>query len=108
MAQDVDEIGAVIEALAYNGRVYITPAYYDVTLKGKYFRDEESADMLDLIFESRFFDVGMYYQLGSYNERVITMMQQNDTDFASMYARNEKMANKILQKINDAFAEMGN
>ncbi|MBQ3708292.1 MAG: extracellular solute-binding protein [Clostridia bacterium] len=108
VAENVDQIGSVIEALAYFGRQYITPAYYDVTLKGKYFRDEESADMLDLIFETRFFDVGMYYQLGGYNERLITMMQQADTDFASAYVRNEKMANKILSKINDAFAEMGN
>ena len=106
MAENPDETGAVIEALAYYGKKEITPAYYEVNLKGKYFRDEESAEMLDLIFETRFFDVGMYYQLGGYNERVITMMQQNDTDFASMYAKNEKMANKILQKINDAYAAM--
>ena len=105
-AENPDETGSVIEALAYYGKQYITPAYYDVNLKGKYFRDEESAEMLDLIFETRFFDVGMYYQLGGYNEKVITMMQQNDTDFASMYAKNEKVANKILQKINDAFAAM--
>ena len=106
VAENPDETGAVIEALAYYGKKEITPAYYEVNLKGKYFRDEESAEMLDLIFETRFFDVGMYYQLGGYNERVITMMQQNDTDFASMYAKNEKMANKILQKINDAYAAM--
>jgi len=106
VAENPDETGAVIEALAYYGKKEITPAYYEVNLKGKYFRDEESAEMLDLIFETRFFDVGMYYQLGGYNERVITMMQQNDTDFASMYAKNEKMAKKILQKINDAYAAM--
>ena len=106
VAENVDETGSVIEALAYYGKQTITPAYYDVNLKGKYFRDEESADMLDLIFETRFFDVGMYYQLGGYNERVITMMQQNDTDFASMYKKNEKVAVKILGKINDAYAAM--
>ena len=106
VAEDADETGAVIEALAYYGKQYITPAYYDVNLKGKYFRDEESADMLDLIFETRFFDVGMYYQLGGYNERLITMMQTNNTDFVSMYAKNEKVADKLLTKINDAFAAM--
>jgi hypothetical protein len=98
--------GYVMDALGAASKNLLTPAYYDVNLKGKYFRDEESAEMLDLIFETRFFDVGMYYQLGGYNEKVITMMQQNDTDFASMYAKNEKVANKILQKINDAYAAM--
>ncbi|MBE6711569.1 MAG: extracellular solute-binding protein [Ruminococcaceae bacterium] len=103
---DPEMSGAVLEALSYYGKENITPAYYDTTLKGKYFRDEESAEMLDLIFASRFFDVGTYYQLGGYNEKVITMMQQGDTDFASMYTKNEKAANKVLGKINDAYAAM--
>ena len=103
---DADMSGAVLEALSYYGKENITPAYYDTTLKGKYFRDEESAELLDLIFASRFFDVGTYYQLGGYNEKVITMMQQGDTDFASMYTKNEKAANKVLGKINDAYAAM--
>jgi len=103
---DADMSGAVLEALSCYGKEYITPEYYDITLKGKYFRDEESAEMLDLIFSSRFFDVGTYYQLGGFNEMVITMMQQGNTDFASMYKRNEKIANRTLSKINEAYAEM--
>jgi len=103
---DADMSGAILESLSYYGKENITPAYYDTTLKGKYFRDEESSEMLDLIFASRFFDVGTYYQLGGYNEKVITMMQQGDTDFASMYTKNEKAANKVLGKINDAYAAM--
>lgn len=104
--RDPEMSGAVLEALSYYGKQYITPAYYEKTLKGKYFRDEESAEMLDIIFASRFFDVGTYYQLGGYNEKVITMMQNGNTDFASMYEKNIKVANKTLEKINKAYAEM--
>ncbi len=100
--------GAILESLSYYGKQLITPAYYEKTLKGKYFRDEESSEMLDLIFASRFFDVGTYYQFGKYNENVITMMQQGNTDFASMYTKNLKVAEKTLQKVNEAFAEMIN
>lgn len=105
-AQDPARAGAVIEALAYYGKQLITPAYYETTLKGKYFRDEESAAMLDIIFSSRFFDIGMYYQIGGYNEKVIQMMQQGNTDFVSMYAKNEKSALKKLDEINAAYAAM--
>ncbi len=101
-----DDTAAVVEALAYYGQQYITPAYYDVNLKGKYFRDEESAEMLDIIFATRFFDVGMYYEIGTYNEQVIKMMQQNNTDFASMYAKYEEAAKTKLKQINEAFAAM--
>lgn len=103
---DPDMSGALMEALSYYGQKIITPAYYEKNLKGKYIRDEESAAMLDLIFASRFFDVGTYYQIGGYNEKVITMMQQNNTDFASMYETNVKVANKVLEKINESYAEI--
>jgi len=62
--------------------------------------------MLDIIFSSRFFDIGMYYQIGGYNEKVIQMMQQGNTDFVSMYAKNETAALKKLEEINTAYAAM--
>ena len=105
VAADVDETGAVIEALAYYGRMYITPAYYDVNLKGKYFRDEESADMLDLIFATRTYDFGWYFEIGGYNEGIMNLLRAYSTDVASMVKRNDKMAAKVLKKYNEKIAE---
>lgn len=104
--EDPEMSGAVMEALSYYGQQNITPAYYEKNLKGKYIRDEESSAMLDLIFASRFFDIGAYYQIGGYNEAVISMMQQNNTDFVSMYNQKQKLATKTLEKINEAYAEI--
>ena len=103
---DQARTGAVIESLAYYGQKQLTPAYYETTLKGKYFRDEESAAMLDLIFKSRFFDIGMYYQFGGYNEMVITMMQQKKTDFVSMYEKKEAKALEKIAEVNAAYDAM--
>ena len=103
---DQARTGAVIESLAYYGQQMLTPAYYETTLKGKYFRDEESAAMLDLIFKSRFFDIGMYYQFGGYNEMVITMMQQKKTDFVSMYEKKEAQALEKIAEVNAAYDAM--
>ena len=103
---DQARTGAVIESLAYYGQQMLTPAYYETTLKGKYFRDEESAAMLDLIFKSRFFDIGMYYQFGGYNEMVITMMQQKKTDFVSMYEKKEAKALEKIAEVNAAYDAM--
>ena len=103
---DQARTGAVIESLAYYGQQMLTPAYYETTLKGKYFRDEESAAMLDLIFKSRFFDIGMYYQFGGYNEMVITMMQQKKTDFVSMYEKKETQALEKIAEVNAAYDAM--
>jgi hypothetical protein len=41
--------------------MYVTPAYYDVALSGKFTRDEESAEMLEIIRRHRVYDFGMTY-----------------------------------------------
>ena len=63
-ASNQERTGIIIEALSAESMYTLTPAYYDITLQGKAVRDEESADMLDIIFESRIFDLGNMYQLG--------------------------------------------
>ena len=44
---------------------YITPAYYETTLKYRDFRDEESEEMLDdYIFDNIVYDLGTLYDFG--------------------------------------------
>ena len=104
---NVDENNASIlaEALACEGMYTVTPAYYDMTLKSKAARDEESAAMLDIIFETRVYDLGWYYQFGMYNEEVMNMYRLNKTakEFSSMYASKEKSALTEVDKANAAF-----
>ncbi len=53
------EMAAVIlEAMACESMNNVIPAYYDVALKVKFTRDNDSAEMLDLAFENRVFDYG--------------------------------------------------
>ncbi len=49
---DLDRTGAVMEALAYDSQELVDVAFYDIVLKGKSSRDNESAAMLDLIFST--------------------------------------------------------
>ena len=43
---------------------HITPAYYDVSLKGKFSRDDESQEILDLVFSTLVWDISFYYDFG--------------------------------------------
>ena len=43
----------------------IVPAYYEKTLMGKVKRDDESEEMLDMIYRNVLYDFGMCYGLGS-------------------------------------------
>ena len=93
------------EALAYYGKEIVTPAYYDVSLKGQTARDEQSSDMLDIIFDSYVFDIGYYYQIGPYNKQLIYALRAFDRNFASMYDSYKNPANALLSVINEYYAE---
>ena len=54
-----------LELLAYYGKEIVTPEYYDRTLKNKRFEDQESTDMLDMIFRKRTYDIGAVYNFGN-------------------------------------------
>ena len=51
-------VGSVLEEANYLAYRSVKPAYYEISLKGKYSRDEDSEQMLDMIFNSRVIDLG--------------------------------------------------
>ena len=104
--KDATRTGVIVEALAAESLYTVTPAYYDVTLKDKVARDKDSAEMLDLIFETRTYDLGWYYAIGTYNESTMNLFRNYQSDFTSMYKKMEKVANKYISKLNEAFAEV--
>ena len=103
--KDIERTGTVTEALAYYGKKIVTPAYYDVNLVGQSTRDEESSDMLEIIFDNLVFDIGYYYQVGPYNKELIRMVQARDTNFTSMYDSFNTSAENLLAVINTYYAK---
>ena len=94
---------AILEALAAESKYTLKPAFYDISLKGKMIRDEESEEMLDLIFDSKIYDLGWLYQIGGYNEEIMNLFRNRKSDFVSMYEKREAKALKDIDKINEAF-----
>lgn len=97
-AEDLDRTGAVMEALAYDSMGLIDKAMYDIVLKGKSSRDEESSDMLDLIFST----LQYYHPLA--NSYLNTPLADNyiwkgKTDFSSYFA---SVKDKIQSDIDTA------
>ena len=56
-----------LEAMAYYGMELVTPEYYDRTLTYKRFTDDESGEMLDLIFRNRTYDMGTIFNFNNGN-----------------------------------------
>jgi hypothetical protein len=47
---------AVLEAMAYHSYRLVRPAYYETVLSERYMQDPQSNEVLDLIFDSLYFD----------------------------------------------------
>ena len=94
--------GAVLEEANYRAKLHLTPAYYDITLKGKYSRDPESIAMLDLIFANRVVDLGdSLFCVNVRDGFVFSMFSGNSRDLVSTVKKNEKIVNKTAQKMID-------
>ena len=63
--QTPDDTALILEALSYESQDTLTPAYYDICLTGKSTRDEESKDMLDIIFDSYIVDNDEVLSIGA-------------------------------------------
>ncbi len=104
--EDADRTSGVIEELAYDGQKTLTPAYYEQTLVGQYVRDDESVEMLDIIFASAMYDIGIYYKIGGLSSSVMTMAKSKENTFASIYDAARETAEADIKKINDTFREL--
>lgn len=98
--------GIITEGLCAETWKTVYPAYYDVALKVKFARDEESVAMLDLIIDGRVFDFGYVYD----NWKGVAfdlqhVIQTNITDFESYYASKETSVTKYYNEVLQYFKE---
>ena len=102
-ASDPEETGAVLEALAYYGRLLLLPAYYEINLQTKITRDEDSPKMLDIIFDAATIDLGYVYNFGGMREMFAQFVTKNENTFPSAYASIEPKILSEIEKLVETF-----
>ncbi len=81
---DTDLTGRLLEDMAYQSSTTIRPAFYDVTLKGKVARDNESGEMLDIIYSNINLDIAVLLQERlPVDTNMRNFLIKNTTDFVS-------------------------
>ena len=100
-----EKAGLILEAMAYYSVGTLTEAYYDNALHTRYIRDEESGDMLDIIFASRVYDLGYISNIGGLGNLIMNLFTTEQTNFASRYAELESKASSDLNDLSEAFRE---
>ena len=98
--REKDKVSALVEAMAAKSMYTLTPAYYDVVLTGKAFRDEESADMLDIILKSRTFDLGGIHMFdwGNVGSIFPESVRDGENTYSSLYKRSISRATTTMNK----------
>ncbi len=95
---------AIIEAMACEFAQTVIPAYYDVSLKAKFARDDDSAAMLDIIFDGLSADYGDAIWAADIRDGIFRLMFLNDKrDTVSEMASIEEKINKLLEDTMDAY-----
>ena len=96
----------IVEAMAALGLKYIKPAYYDNILKSRSIYDSESRDMIDLIFETKTYDLIDYLAPdGSQNDDshfvniIKTAIQESSAGIASKYKLQARVVNNNIANI---------
>lgn len=101
---DAEKVGDILDAVAHLSLYSLTPAYYDQTLIGKSTRDEKSAPMIELILNTRSFDLGNIFETGGISSAIYNM--QSADKIASTFASKEKTANTALEKFVEDMSKL--
>lgn len=97
-------IGAALEALSAESCRTVIPTYYEVALKVKYSRDDESCQMLDILHDGRQYNMGYMYCLPLGIEgTILRQILAENSNLTSFYKRNQKKYEKYLEKLIDYY-----
>ena len=94
----LDEMSAVLEAMASMSYKTVRPAYYETTLRTKIAQDPQSAEMFDVIVDNVYIDAGIIYTnaLASVHDKFRKIMGEGKNTVSSDYAKLDKQVERAL------------
>lgn len=99
---ELEDIAVILNALGAEGKNFVTPAFTETTLKGQRLRDNDSEDMLDIIFDNIGCDIGFIYNFGNMAETVLHKIAKGE-NFTNLYDANKTRLENDIQNFIDVF-----
>lgn len=103
--KDTEMVDTILEAMAALSQKYIKPAFYDKMLKGRSVYDSESREMIDIVFNTKVYDIIDIFSGGDMNSwgdfmRMLENSIMNDSSkLASSYAIEAKLVNLEIKNL---------
>jgi hypothetical protein len=106
-AADFERTGMILEALCYESTDTVIKAYYDVLLKTKISRDDESEGMLDIMFNNKFYNIAdTYYQSEIHSPmNGASLSKKADADIVGWIDKNRGKIEAAIAKTNEALTQ---
>ncbi|MCL2815844.1 MAG: hypothetical protein FWD23_14710 [Oscillospiraceae bacterium] len=103
-ASDLEMSGLIFEALSAESYYSILPIFKEQQLSIKFTRDEESIEMLDLIYDNMIYDMAPNYStLDPYTNILFELYQKKSSDVISHMEKNEQKLQGALDKIIESY-----
>ena len=109
MNMDTENTGNILNIFSVMGQELITPVYYDNVLYSKTVRDVESRDMLDIIYDTKYYDLGTYMNWSNFAENLMEdMWNEKSPNISSFYSSNSRRIERQIEQemSSDAFASV--
>jgi len=95
--EDIERTGIILEALACSSYNNVIPEYYEKCLTTKYVRDDESAQVIDLILKNRVTDFGNIFILTDIEKILFDMKKLEYVSYVeSIIPKVEVNINKVI------------
>ncbi len=103
-AKDLEFVGILTEALSAESYKQVTPTYYEIALKTRYLRDNESKKVLDIVTRGQIYDFGyIYSDWKAFGSPLEVLFGSKSDNFESYYQKNYPMSRIHYRSILKAF-----
>ena len=99
----MEMVGTALEMMAYLSYTNVGPQMFNVTLKEKISRDENSKLMLDIIYSDVIFDLNGIHNFGSTGNLLRSCAIGSKENFSSQYASSLAKAEEALAQLMDQY-----
>ena len=102
---DLEMVGATLELMAAESYKQVTPAYFDIVLKGKYSDAPQDAEMYDLILNSFTYNFGFCFSTKSL-DGIGSLFRVLSDDLSQKYESNKVKYETSLDTLVDKLDEI--
>ena len=99
---NLEYTGILLEEMSYRGYTELLPALYDTVLTGKCARDDDSVEMLDIIFNNKFYDIGMIFDFGGVRTELRSHFDKLDDNLVSGFESIRPKVEANIQSLLEA------